>query len=44
MGTGHRRLVLVGLLATPLAPIAKDLATALATAANTLQLVKKCRP
>jgi hypothetical protein len=33
--------VLVGLLATPLAPIAKDLATALATAATTLQLVKK---
>lgn len=33
--------VLVGLLATPLAPIAKDLSSALATAANTLQLVKK---
>ncbi len=33
--------VLVGLLATPLAPIAKDLSTALATAVNTLQLVKK---
>jgi hypothetical protein len=33
--------VLVGLLATPLAPIAKDIATALATAATTLQLVKK---
>jgi len=32
---------LVGLLATPLAPIAKDLSTALATAVNTLQLVKK---
>jgi hypothetical protein len=31
----------VGLLATPLAPIAKDLSTALATAVNTLQLVKK---
>lgn len=33
--------VLVGLLATPLAPIAKDVSTALATAVNTLQLVKK---
>ncbi len=33
--------VLVGLLATPLAPIAKDISTALATAANTMQLVKK---
>jgi hypothetical protein len=33
--------VLVGLLATPLAPVAKDLASALATAVNTLQLVKK---
>jgi hypothetical protein len=33
--------VLVGLLATPLAPIAKDLSTALATAVNTLQVVKK---
>jgi hypothetical protein len=33
--------VLVGLLATPLAPIAKDLASALATAVNTMQLVKK---
>ncbi len=32
---------LVGLLATPLAPIAKDLSTALATAVNTMQLVKK---
>ncbi len=32
---------LIGLLATPLAPIAKDLSTALATAVNTLQLVKK---
>ena len=31
----------VGLLATPLAPIAKDLSTALATAVNTMQLVKK---
>jgi hypothetical protein len=35
------KAVLVGLLATPLAPIAKDLSTALATAVNTLQLVKK---
>jgi CHASE3 domain sensor protein len=33
--------VLVGLLATPLAPIAKDLSSALATAVNTMQLVKK---
>lgn len=33
--------VLVGVLATPLAPIAKDLSTALATAVNTMQLVKK---
>lgn len=33
--------VLVGLVATPLAPIAKDLSSALATAVNTMQLVKK---
>ena len=33
--------VLVGLLATPLAPIAKDLSSALATAVNAMQLVKK---
>ena len=33
--------LLVGLLATPLAPIAKDLSTALATAVNTLQMVNK---
>jgi hypothetical protein len=33
--------VIVGLLATPLAPIAKDLSSALATAVNTMQLVKK---
>lgn len=33
--------VIVGLLATPLAPVAKDLSTALATAVNTMQLVKK---
>jgi hypothetical protein len=32
---------LVGLLATPLAPIAKDLSSALSTAVNTLQAVKK---
>lgn len=31
----------VGLLATPLAPVAKDISTALATAVNTMQLVKK---
>ena len=35
------QFLMVGLLATPLAPIAKDLSTALATAVNTLQLVKK---
>lgn len=33
--------ILVGLLATPLAPIAKDLSSALAAAVNTMQLVKK---
>jgi hypothetical protein len=33
--------ILVGLLATPLAPIAKDLSSALATAVNTMQLMKK---
>lgn len=33
--------LIVGLLATPLAPIAKDLSTALATAVNALQAVKK---
>jgi hypothetical protein len=33
--------LLIGLLATPLAPIAKDISTALATAVNTMQLVKK---
>jgi hypothetical protein len=33
--------LLVGLLATPLAPIAKDLSSALASAVNTMQLVKK---
>lgn len=33
--------VLVGLLATPLAPVAKDLSSALATAVNTLQAAKK---
>jgi hypothetical protein len=33
--------LLVGLLAAPLAPIAKDLSTALATVVNALQLVKK---
>jgi len=33
--------VLVGLVATPLAPIAKDLSSALASAVNTMQLVKK---
>jgi hypothetical protein len=42
---GHRHdlalAFLVGLLATPLAPIAKDISTALATAVNTMQAVKK---
>ncbi len=33
--------ILMGLLATPLAPIAKDLSTALSTAVNTMQVVKK---
>jgi hypothetical protein len=33
--------VLVGLLATPLAPIAKDLSSALATAVNTMQAIRK---
>jgi hypothetical protein len=32
---------LAGLLATPLAPVAKDVSTALATAVNTMQLIKK---
>jgi hypothetical protein len=35
------RAILVGVLATPLAPIAKDLSSALAAAVNTMQLVKK---
>ncbi|MGA2207835.1 MAG: hypothetical protein ABSG10_13995 [Terracidiphilus sp.] len=35
------RALLAGLLATPLAPIAKDISTALATAVNTMQLFKK---
>lgn len=33
--------IVVGLLATPLAPIAKDLSTALASAVNAMQAVKK---
>jgi hypothetical protein len=42
MGKGtFAQSLLMGLLATPLAPVAKDLSTALATAVNTLQLVKK---
>lgn len=36
--------LLVGVLATPLAPIAKDISTALATAVNTMQAVKKVIP
>ncbi len=35
--------LVVGLLATPLAPVAKDLSTALATAVDTMQLVRKAR-
>jgi hypothetical protein len=35
------RAIVVGLLATPLAPIAKDLSSAISTAVNTLQAVKK---
>jgi hypothetical protein len=33
--------ILIGLLATPLAPIAKDLSSAIATAVNTMQVVNK---
>ncbi|HUB00463.1 MAG TPA: hypothetical protein VMA34_19175 [Terracidiphilus sp.] len=33
--------LIVGIVATPLAPIAKDLSSALSTAVNTLQIVKK---
>jgi len=33
--------ILVGVLATPLAPIAKDLSSALASAVNALQLARK---
>jgi hypothetical protein len=40
-GNSLAEALLVGLLATPLAPVAKDLSTALATAVNTMQLVKK---
>jgi hypothetical protein len=40
-GLDMAEALLVGLLATPLAPIAKDLSSALAAAVNTLQLVKK---
>jgi hypothetical protein len=36
--------IIIGLLATPLAPIAKDISTALSTAVNTMQLVKKAGP
>lgn len=32
--------ILIGLLATPLAPVAKDISTALATAVNTMQMFK----
>jgi hypothetical protein len=33
--------LLAGLLATPLAPIAKDLSSALSTAVNTMQAIKR---
>jgi len=33
--------LLIGLLATPMAPIAKDISSALAAAVNTMQMVKK---
>jgi hypothetical protein len=39
-GQEYAEAVIVGLLATPVAPIAKDLATALASAVNALQTVK----
>ena len=35
------KALLVGILATPLAPVAKALATALTTAVNAMQLVNK---
>ncbi len=41
ISAGCGRALLVGLLATPLAPVAKDLSTALATAVNAMQMVKK---
>jgi hypothetical protein len=33
--------LIAGLLATPLAPIAKDISSALSTAVNTMQTIKK---
>jgi hypothetical protein len=33
--------LLIGLLATPMAPIAKDISSALSAAVNTMQMVKK---
>ncbi len=39
--TEFTEALIVGLLATPLAPIAKDVSSALATAVNTMQLVNK---
>lgn len=41
VNVGFWDAVIVGLLATPLAPIAKDLSSALASAVNALQVVKK---
>jgi hypothetical protein len=40
-GPDFFQALMVGLLATPLAPVAKDLSTALAAAVNTMQMVKK---
>jgi hypothetical protein len=41
LGAEWGQALIVGLLATPLAPIAKDASTALATAVNALQAIKK---
>jgi hypothetical protein len=41
VGVSDSISVLAGLLATPLAPVAKDASTALATAVNTMQLIRK---
>jgi hypothetical protein len=41
LGIDPRLSLLIGLLATPLAPIAKDISSALATAVNSMQIAKK---